>query len=275
MTPSGTSGADGKIRICDLPPGDYQLTAAQFSEADQSVPFFGTTTFTVTDRDVRGVKAGARARLAVPGEVVWYGTPPEQPVSSKISFFVQPLTRAPWGSESRALNNKASIPGDFSFPGLLLDDYELNVHGIPHDLYLKDITYGGLSILHEPLRVGSTMGTATLRVVVARDGGYVSAKVTDKDGNPVPDSYVLIMPSSVTSESALASNLISGQTDQNGVYSSDMLAPGKYLVLASSAAVDSTPDSIGKLLRSRSHAQEVEIAANGTAQITLPRVAME
>ena len=110
---------------------------------------------------------------------------------------------------------------------------------------------------------------------MARDGGYVSAKVADKDGNPVPDSYVLIMPSSVTSESALASNLISGQTDQNGVYSSDMLAPGKYLVLASSAAVDSTPDSIGKLLRSRSHAQEVEIAANGTAQITLPRVAME
>ena len=66
-----------------------------------------------------------------------------------------------------------------------------------------------------------------------------------------------------------------GQTDQNGVYFSDMLAPGKYLVLANSAPVDSTPESIGKLWRSRSHAQEVEIAANVTAQVTLPPVALE
>ena len=274
-SPNGTSGPDGKIRICDLHPGDYQLTAAQFSEADESVPFFGTTTFSVSDRDVRGVKVGARPRLAVPGEVVWYGTPPEQPVQSKISCFVDPLTRAPWGNETNKGDVKSSIPGEFSFPGLLLDDYELSVHGIPHNLYLKDITYGGLSILHEPLGVGRAMGNATLRVIVAPNGGYVSAKVADKDGNPVPDSYVIIVPSSANSESALATNLISGQTDQNGVYSSDMLAPGKYLTLASSAPVDSTPESIGKLLRSRSHAQEVEIAANMTAQVTLPPVALE
>lgn len=275
MGPSGTSGPDGKIRICDLHPGDYQLTAAQFSKAPASVPFFGTSAFSVTDRDVRGVRVGARPRLAVPGEVVWYGTPPEQPVRAKISFWVHPLTRAPWQDEARGLDDEASIPGDFSFPNLLLDDYELNVYGIPHNLYLKDITYGGLSILHEPLGVGRAMGNATLRVVVAPDGGYVSARVADKDGNPVPDSYVIIVPSSANSESALAANLISGQTDQNGVYSSDMLAPGKYLVLASSAPVDSTPESIGKLLRSRSHAQEVDIAANGAAQITLQPVALE
>ncbi len=192
-----------------------------------------------------------------------------------MSFFVHPLTRAPWGNELDGLDAGSSIPGDFSFRGLLLDDYELNVHGIPHNLYLKDITYGGTSILHEPLRVGSAIGNGTLRVMVAPDGGYVSAKVADKDGNPVPDSYVLIMPSSANSEFTLAANLVSGQTDQNGVYSSDMLAPGKYLVLATSATVDSTPESIGKLLRCRNRAQEVDIAANGTAKITLPPVALE
>jgi hypothetical protein len=83
------------------------------------------------------------------------------------------------------------------------------------------------------------------------------------------------MPESANSEPALAAELISGQTDQNGGYSSDMLAPGKYLVLASAAPVDSTPESIGKLLRSRTHAQEVEIAANGTAQVTLLPAALE
>lgn len=32
---------------------------------------------------------------------------------------------------------------------------------------------GEVSILHEPLRVGSTLGNAELRLIVARDGGIV------------------------------------------------------------------------------------------------------
>lgn len=132
-----------------------------------------------------------------------------------------------------------------------------------------------MSILHEPLRVGSALGNAGLRIVVARDGGFISAKVADKDGNPVPNSYVLTLPQGATTEALLAAQLISGQTDQNGVYSSDMLAPGKYLVLASTAPVDMTPESISKLWRARSHAQEVEVSANGTAQVNLVPATME
>lgn len=275
MAPHGNTGPDGKIRICDLHPDDYQITAAQFQHSDESVPFFGTTTLTIADRDVHNVKVAARARLTVPGEVVWYGTAPEQPVPSKISVSLDPMTRARWGNESNGLYAQPSIPGNFSFPGLLLDDYEVSVHGIPHNLYLKGIIYGGVSILHEPLRVGSAMGQAELRVVVAPDGGYISAKVADKESNPVPDSYVLIMPESATTEPLLAAQLISGQTDQNGMYSSDMLAPGKYLLLASLMPVDMTPESIGKLWRARSHAQEVEIGPSATMQVTLAPAAIE
>jgi hypothetical protein len=273
MAPHGMSGSDGKIRICDLHPGDYQITAAEFSTVDESVPFFGTSPVTISDRDVHDVKIGARARLSVPGEVVWYGAAPDQPVQSKVSLYVHPLTRAPWGHES--LDATSSIPGQFFFPRLLLDDYELRVYGVPQNAYLKDITYGGISALHEPLRVGSALGNATLRVLIARDGGFVSAKVADKDGNPVPDSYVVIIPDSATSEPKLAAAMVSGQTDQNGIYSSNMLPPGKYYTLAKTTQTDFTPESIGKVWRARSHAQEVEIAANATMQVTLVPLTIE
>ena len=65
----------------------------------------------------------------------------------------------------------SSVPGQFSFPGLVLDEYSMQTRGLPDGLYVKDLTYGGQSVLGKALRVGSAIGDAGLRVVVARDGG--------------------------------------------------------------------------------------------------------
>ena len=47
------------------------------------------------------------------------------------------------------------------------------------------------------------------------------------------------------------------------------LPPGKYYVLATDLPVDKSPECIGKLALSRSKAQEVDLGANGSAQVTL------
>jgi hypothetical protein len=47
------------------------------------------------------------------------------------------------------------------------------------------------------------------------------------------------------------------------------VAPGKYLALASHQVFDRTPERIEWLMASRTRAKEVEVTANGTAQITL------
>jgi hypothetical protein len=266
-SPHGVSGPDGKIRICDLHSGDYQVTAGQSPKDAGPPPFFGTASVTIIDRDVRNVKIEARARLSIPGEAVWYGTPPENPLESKISLWLRPITRAPWQGESA--DTETSIPGGFSFPGLLMDDYYIKVGHVPEGTYLKDVTYGGISILNEPFRPGSAMGNATLRLIVARDGGTMSTKVTDKDGNPVADCQVLMIPREASSESSVADTLLLGQTDQNGAYSSAMLAPGKYFVLATSVPVDKTPESIQRVTRVRSRAQEIEIGQNSTVSVPL------
>src|SRR5260370_4354148 len=49
--PGGVTDLDGKIRICDLHPGDYTITA--FSQAADPVPaFFGIAAVSIVDEDV-------------------------------------------------------------------------------------------------------------------------------------------------------------------------------------------------------------------------------
>jgi hypothetical protein len=61
-SPGGVSAPDGKFRICDLAPGEYQLTAIQESaDAQGAPPFFGTTLVTIVDEDVRRVRVPPRA----------------------------------------------------------------------------------------------------------------------------------------------------------------------------------------------------------------------
>ena len=73
----------------------------------------------------------------------------------------------------------------------------------------------------------------------------------------------------------LAATLVSGQTDQLGMYTSHTLAPGKYYLAASEDAIDPTPESIGRLWRSRDRFKEVELAPKGTAQVSLEPVRIE
>jgi hypothetical protein len=151
----------------------------------------------------------------------------------------------------------------------------LRFRDLPKDLYVKDITYAGASILRSPLRAGSAIGNATLRITLARDGGTINAKVADKESNPVPDSYVLIMPAEATTEAALAAALITGQTDQKGIHTTNALAPGKYLVLASTTPTDMSPECIGKLFQTRTRAQEITLAPNANLTVTLAPTAVE
>ena len=166
------------------------------------------------------------------------------------------------------------MPGEFAFSGVYTDEYQVTVNQVPQGLYLKDAVYGGASVLHEPLRVGAALG-GTLRIVLGRDGGTVGVKVADKDGNPVGDIDVYIIPANAPSEALVPRVVVRGQTGPRGSYTSGVLAPGKYYVLASRVRIDGTPESTGKLWRSRSRGKEVELGPNGSAQVTVEPVAIE
>jgi hypothetical protein len=123
--------------------------------------------------------------------------------------------------------------------------------------------------LSEPLRLGRSIGDQQLRVIVARDGGFLTVSVSGKDSKPVPHSNVFVMPASAVSEADLASVLVAGQADQRGIYTTTALAPGKYYVLASGLLLDASPETISQLWRARLKAKEVQLAPRATMQVTV------
>jgi hypothetical protein len=267
----GNAGADGKFRICGVWPGQYELRVLQ--SAAGAVPLFGAAGITVVKEDVRNIRVFGQPGIPLSGEIVWAGTPPDKPIDAQANVSLEPLNRSTVSGEK--LGAQATIPGEFSFPSLLLAEYTVAVSGLPQGLYIKDITYGGNSALYDPLRFGGAAGGAGLRILVARDGGSIAVRTNDKDGKPVPDAFVYIMPADARSEPALASRLVFGQPDQNGVFTTGTLAPGKYLVLAAALVYDSGVETVGKLWRARNKAKEVEVGAGITAQVTLEPVTLE
>ena len=270
-SPGGIAGPDGKLRICDLHPGDYELTVNEFGRPGSfTTSGFGQILVTIGDRDVTGVRVSLRGKTPVSGEVVFDGPEPATPITAKLALNVTAITRTERG------NAQSEIPGEFTFTdGLLSDEYGLDISRVPAELYVKDVTYGGRSILYETMRVGSVAPDAKLKVVLARDGGTASVRVADKDGNPVSDCSVVIMPDGAPDEAAFSRMFKTGKTLQTGMYTSPTLAPGKYFARATTGTVDHSPETVGKLWKARMRAQEVVIAPNGQVSVTLAPTPLE
>jgi len=266
-TPGGTSGPDGKIRLCDLHPGDYELSVSEYAAGSfGNITNFGAVVVNVSDRDLAGVRVGLRPRIPVSGEVVFDGPAPETPIEGKLRLNAETITRTNRG------NAEVQIPGAFTFEGgLPMDEFSLDVNAVPPGIYVKDVKYGDRSVLNRTLRVGTAMGNAGLTIVLARDGGSIATSVADKDGNPVADCTVVILPATSDNEAAFAAAMRNGQTDQSGRWTSPTMSPGKYVVLATRDIVNRSPETIARLWKARTRGEELEIISGGkpSARLTL------
>jgi hypothetical protein len=163
---------------------------------------------------------------------------------------------------------KADIPGNFTLPAVIADDYQVRTTLNSPGLYIKDVQWGGIGIHYAPLRLGASAGLG-LRIVVGQDGGTIAAAVTTKDGAPAQDMHTVAFPAEITSEGMLAAAMVYGQTDQTGAWTSQPLAPGKYYLGAIDATIDYSVEFIARLWRSRSRFTEVELAPKGAPQVAL------
>ena len=164
--------------------------------------------------------------------------------------------------------DRVRVPGPFTFEGIPVDNYTLDLSGLPDGCYIEEATFGGASVLHQPLRLTQT-AEGRLHIALACDGGSLTARVTDRDGNPVSHVKLYVMPEETGSAAALHDVLRQAEVEKGWSGIVRPLAPGKYLVLACDLELDGTAEPIIKLWRWRSKATEVEIGPGETAQITL------
>lgn len=269
--PGGQAPRDGKLRLCDLAPGTYRISAeVQSSQSGEELPQFGFAEVTIGKEDVRKVRVIANPATRLEGEVVWATHEGKPPDGAKLEISVMPARRP--GVTGEHTTAHADVPGTFAFPGLFQDEYALRASVKGPGLYVKDVTYGSGSVLRAPLSPGSAMGGAGLKVTVAADGATLTVAVKNKEGVAIGGQRILMMPAQAISEAELGSLLIASETDQAGQFTSPPLAPGKYYVAATADSAYPVPESIGRLWRSRGRFQEVELAPNAAVQVSLEPV---
>jgi len=256
-----SSGPDGKIRLCDLYPGQFRIAALR--RAGSSTELFGAVSVMIGKEDVHNLRVMATAPAMIPTEVVWDGSAPDAAAQAQFTLLSQSVTNDVMPTS--AGRTRYPVPGTLSFPALPGVEYLLQPSLAPPaafpNSYIKDITYGPLTVLNQAFRAAA----GTLRVSIANDGGFVNA-------TSPPGAQILILPVAVANEAILAAAMVSGQADSTGSYTSRSLAPGKYYVLATDSLIDRTPECIGRIWKARTRAQEVEIAPTVTATVKLSEV---
>jgi hypothetical protein len=208
--------------------------------------------------------------MRVTGEVAWDGDKPAQAPDAKITIDLlstgQNHLLRPRGS--------STLPGQFTLDGVHPEEYLVRTLGAPAGSYVKDVTYGTISVLQRTLIGGSAVGDASFRVVVARDGGTLSARVSDKDNDPVQSARVCFLPVQAGTPAELESVFACSTTDAAGVAASGTLRPGKYRVLATNDRVDHSAESVDRLWDARLKGYEVELPAGGSMQVRIEPISL-
>lgn len=268
MPPITAQAADhGEFRVCGLDPGEYLISGPETASAQ----------IVIRDADLQGVHLTPHPPITIVGDVSWDPPPRDPAAASKISMSFWKLDgerRADQSGPSGLLGMIGSgshipVPGSFNFGHLSAQDYGMRVLGLPEGCYVKEASYGGADLLREPLRLSEASGDNRLHLVLACDAGSLTARVTDRDGNPVSHLKLYVMPADVASAADLALELQIEEIENGWSGTLQPLPPGRYQVLACAVESDGTAAPILRLWRVRSRAKDVSIGPNEASRITL------
>lgn len=163
------------------------------------------------------------------------------------------VTVALWAKDSTPVTQttgRAKPDGAFSIEGLMPDNYEVSVSGLPDGLYLKSARFGSDEVIDSGLSLrGAVAGK--LDLVVSPAAAQLEGVVLDAKQQPAKGALVALIPDA--RRQSRTSLFKTARTDDSGRYSILGITPGDYTVYAfedieSGAHLD--PDFIKPLERS-------------------------
>jgi hypothetical protein len=226
----------GDFEFPGVPQGSYTLTAtAMVQSPGPSVGMVidGRTAFGVSSRaytaelplevgttPIKGIQIVVNVAAEVTGRVVVAGD--KGPVAAGNIQFDDASSQIR-AAEIRDGNFALDLP-----PGRYLVYF--NITGPPPDaLLLRSATWAGRDILSEGLTITGP-GKVTLDIVAAPDGGKVDGVALDADDKPVGGAKIVVIPESKFR--ARNDRYFEADTDQNGHFDLESVAPGEYKAYA-------------------------------------------
>jgi hypothetical protein len=118
--------------------------------------------------------------------------------------------------------------GTFSIPGSFAGPFRIEVEGLPAGTYVKSAVYGEKNALNV-LDLNFRSAGERLAVVVSAGAARVSGVVADDAGKPI-EGFALLVPDPPQPQRPSLYRML--ETDENGRFQFQGLAPGKYRLYA-------------------------------------------
>jgi hypothetical protein len=258
----------GEFRIM-LPGGSYQVTATAYMRQG---PMEATHEVTVPQAPVAGVSFTMEPYANIPVDIEVDAinqpsdgsgaVPSQENLGGNIS-----LTSANGQGFTPFLSARPRRTGDEPPGPLVIDNvspgrYVLRAEP-PSPWYVASASCGGVDLTHEELVVGGGSVGCSIHIVLRNDAGSAHVTIRGAEQNPASATqrsfYVYAVPMGNLTQQVMTLN------QQNGDFSADGLAPGRYLVLALDHRVD-LPYRDPEAMRTYAElGQEISVSANGKA----------
>jgi len=240
-TGANYNSTDGTFDLRDVAPGSYWLqtlaqgtpaTGAPQGAAGAAAAALASITTAIQPIEVSGADVDNLAivvggGLAIPGRVQVEGTPPPAFGFERISLVLVPASGVVTLGSLLQVARPAG-DGAFSLEKVNAGEYRLGVQGLPPAMYVKSAKFDQTDILASGFTV-TDRSPGTLQVVISANSGQIDGNVLDKDSKPVRGIPTVLIPDRNRDRRDIYKSV---QTDQNGHFVMNGIAPGDYKLFA-------------------------------------------
>ncbi len=228
---STSTGTKGEFSIRGVPPGSYVLSAQQH---DENGFHMAQQKLEVGNDNLDSVVIAFSKGSTIPGRIV-----PASVSANGSRHFQILLEPASESDNSSFAVAKVKQDGSFQITDVSDGNYALRISGIEQGWYMKSARLGAQDVLQKGLALEQGFSGETLEIVLSSASALLEGTVTQQD-QPVAGAQIRARPEPETVYNRARS--ASAITDQNGHFTFDPLAPGKYQVTAKlPSALSETP----------------------------------
>ncbi len=249
------NNVDGLFAACGLAPGEYTLRAdarivGHRVAADLKIR--------IEDEDLKDLEIDAESSASIHARIQVEDNAPLDLAKADVltiqdhafpyNTFPQP-NRQPDGS--------------YVIDEVYSGEYRFVLSPLPSGSYLKSAQIDGRDVIESPLLVHAGEQLDGLLFTVSLKAGILTGVVQDEMGNPVPNALVMLQPDPRHGDIDI--HLCNQTTDQNGAFTCDNLAPGKY----QAAAWRTFPDIFPAWNEIATRGTSVDVSESGRPTIVL------
>ena len=220
---AGNTGADrdGHFLFSNVQPGTYRLIA--WHQNDKTRLYCQPVDVHLDGGDVTNVSLVLAPGGELTGKLEMAGSPGTE----KLSVGLEPKQPGYFGEPPPSVEVDQS--GAFRIANIAPGAYRVKVTPMAENGYLKSVRLDGAEAPDGELDLWHAVQGSSLKIAVSRNGGQVSGKLLDKDGEPLGAMPVMVLlvtdPKEIDFERSL-------KMVEDGTYRFQGLRPGKYRLLA-------------------------------------------